>query len=113
LSDDFDRAESSGTNMIKYDDNRNFFRMMVNTQIEILISDDDAGRKIPAICRDLSAIGMAIEVDEPIEVGTKIECKVESTSPGLPGLHAKATVVRCIPEEKGLFTVGVEITEQL
>lgn len=99
--------------MIKYDDNRNFFRMMVNTQIEIEVADDDAGRTIRAVCRDLSATGMAIEVDEPIEVGTHIQCKVESTSPGLPGLHAKAKIVRCYQEEQGIYTLGVEITEQL
>ena len=99
--------------MIKYNDNRNFFRMLVNTNIEIEIADADAGRKLDAICRDLSATGLAIETDEPIEVGTQIICRVEGTSPELPALHALANVVRCQLEEPGVYTLGVEITEQM
>ena len=98
--------------MIKYNDNRNFFRMLVNTNIEIEIADVDAGRKLDAMCRDLSATGLAIETDEAIEVGTKLICRVEGASPELPALHALATVVRCQQVEPGLFTIGVEINEQ-
>jgi len=99
--------------MIKYNDNRNFFRMMVNTSIEVEIADADAGRKLDAICRDLSATGLAIETDEPVEVGTKVICRVEGTSPELPALHASATIVRCKQEESGNYTLGVEIIEQM
>ncbi|GAA0285915.1 PilZ domain-containing protein [Psychrosphaera haliotis] len=99
--------------MIRYDDNRNFFRMMVNTSIEVEITDADAGRKVDAVCRDLSATGMAIETDEHIEPGTNIVCRVDGTSNNLPALHAKATVVRCNQEDSGAFMIGVEINEQL
>jgi len=99
--------------MIKYDDNRNFFRMLVNTRIEVEIADADAGRKLDAICRDLSATGLAIEIDEPIEVGTKIVCRVEGSSPEFPALHAAATIVRCHQVEPGVYTLGAEITEQM
>ncbi|GAB2992097.1 PilZ domain-containing protein [Psychrosphaera aestuarii] len=99
--------------MIRYDDNRNFFRMMVNTSIEVEISDADAGRKIDAVCRDLSATGLAIETDEHIEPGTQIMCRVDGTNSDLPALQASATVVRCTLEESGVYTVGVEINEQL
>lgn len=98
--------------MIQYDDNRNFFRMMVNTDIEVEIADADAGRKVAAVCRDLSATGLAIESDEHIEPGTNILCRVASSSPDIPALQAKAVVVRCTPEESGSFIIGVEITEQ-
>lgn len=98
--------------MIKYNDNRNFFRMMVNTNIVLEIADADAGRKVDAICRDLSATGMAIEADEAIDVGTKLTCLVEGTSPELPALHAVAQVVRCQEGENGIFTLGLEILEQ-
>ncbi len=99
--------------MIRYDDNRNFFRMMVNTSIEVEIADDDAGRKLTAICRDLSATGLAIETDEPIEPGTQLKCRVDSTIKDVPALQANAVVVRCIQEESGVFTLGVEISEQI
>lgn len=98
--------------MIRYDDNRNFFRMMVNTDIEIHIADADAGRKITAVCRDLSATGMAIESDEHVEPGTDITCRVASSSPDIPALQATAKVVRCTPEDSGAYILGVEILEQ-
>ncbi len=99
--------------MISYDDNRNFFRMMVNTNIEVEISDADAGRKITAICRDLSATGMAIEADEHIEPGTEVKCRVDSTSSDVQPLQASATVVRCTQEDSGVFMLGVEINQQM
>lgn len=99
--------------MIRYSDNRNFFRMMVNTNIEIDIADADAGRKLTAVCRDLSATGMAVETDEPIEVGTNVICKLEGASPELPALKASATVVRCSQEDSGTYLLGIEIIEHL
>lgn len=99
--------------MIKYNDNRNFFRMLVNTNIELEITDADAGRKLNAICRDLSATGLAIEADEYIEVGTSLICRVAGTSPELPALNASASVVRCTKEDSGNYTIGVEILEHM
>ena len=99
--------------MIKYSDNRNFFRMMVNTNIEIIITDADAGRKLDAVCRDLSATGMAVESGEPIEVGTNVICQLEGASPELPALKASATVVRCSEEDSGSYLLGIEIIEHL
>ena len=99
--------------MIRYDENRGFFRMMVNTSIEVVISDDDASRKMTAVCRDLSATGMSIETDEPIEPGTKLKCRVESTINDVPALQASAVVVRCTQEDSGVYMLGVEISEQI
>ncbi len=99
--------------MIRYNDSRNFFRMMVNTNMEIEIADADAGRKLEAVCRDLSATGMAAETDEPIEIGTSLICRVEGASPELPALKASATVVRCSQEESGAYIIGIEILEHL
>lgn len=99
--------------MIKYNDSRNFFRMMVNSNMEIEVADADAGRKLDAICRDLSATGMAVESDEPIEVGTDIVCRLEGASSELTGLTASAKIVRCDQEESGSYILGVEILEHL
>ena len=99
--------------MIRYSDNRNFFRMMVNTSMEIEISDADAGRTLDAMCRDLSATGISAELDEPIEVGTNVVCKVSGTSPELPALTASAVIVRCSQLESGNYTIGIEIIEHL
>lgn len=99
--------------MIRYNDNRNFFRMIVNANMEIEITDADAGRKLEAVCRDLSATGMAAETDEPIEVGTTVLVKVEGASPELPALKATASIVRCSQEESGAYILGVEVLDHL
>lgn len=81
--------------------------------MEIEITDADAGRKLNAICRDLSATGMSAEADEPIEIGSQVFCQLEGASPELPALKASATVVRCAQEESGSYILGLEIVEHL
>ena len=51
--------------MLGYDDKRNFFRMMVNSPCQLQITDDESSRTMQAMCRDISATGMSLEVDEP------------------------------------------------
>lgn len=99
--------------MIQYNDSRGFFRMMVNARIEITIADADAGRTLDAICRDLSATGLAVEADEPIEVGTQVVCRLEGANPELMGLNAAAIVVRCLQEQDNTYLLGLEISEHL
>jgi c-di-GMP-binding flagellar brake protein YcgR len=98
--------------MLGYDDKRNFFRMMVNSPCEMVIDDDESSRTLQAICRDISATGMSLEVSEPsIELGTAVSVSIESTSSQIPSLSAKANVVRCQSEGENHCVVGVEITE--
>ena len=54
--------------MLTKSDNRHYFRMMVNADVKLMINDPETGRVIDGICRDLSASGMSIEVDEPLEM---------------------------------------------
>ena len=98
--------------MLGYDDKRNFFRMMVNSPCEMTINDSESSRTLQAICRDISATGMSLEVAEnSIELGTQVSVSLESTSSHLPSLSARAKVVRCVPEGDEACIVGVEITE--
>ncbi|WP_100658248.1 PilZ domain-containing protein [Alteromonas flava] len=98
--------------MLGYDDKRNFFRMMVNSPCELVLDDDESSRTIQAICRDISATGMSLEVGESsIELGTSVSVSIESTSSQIPSLSAKAKVVRCVPEGESSCVVGVEILE--
>ena len=46
--------------MLNRNDKRNYFRMMVNADVSILINDPESGRELQGICRDLSATGMAM-----------------------------------------------------
>lgn len=98
--------------MLGYDDKRNFFRMMVNSPCQLQIIDDESSRILQAVCKDISATGMSLEVDESsIEIGAEVSVSIDSTSPQIPSLSAVATVVRCVPESDTSCVVGVEITE--
>ena len=99
--------------MIRYSDNRNFFRMMVNTEMTLTIRQSDSERVLSAVCIDLSATGMAIEIDEPIEAGTELTCCVEAGNNELNALKAAARVIRCQQVDSGMYMLGVEITEHL
>ena len=98
--------------MLGYDDKRNFFRMMVNSPCQLQVTDDESSRTMQAMCKDISATGMSLEVDEPsIEIGTQVSVAIDSPSSQAPSLAAIATVVRCVPEGDSSCIVGVEISE--
>lgn len=98
--------------MLGYDDKRNFFRMMVNSPCQIQVNDEESSRTMQAVCKDISATGMSLEVDEPsIEIGTQVTVSIDSNSSQIPSLSAVATVVRCLPETDSSCIVGVEISE--
>ena len=98
--------------MLGYDDKRNFFRMMLNSPCELVINDDESSRTLQAICKDISATGMSFEVEEQtVELGTRIEVSIESTSSQIPSLSASAKVVRCESINDASCTIGVEILE--
>ncbi|GEA11288.1 PilZ domain-containing protein [Alteromonas sp. KUL49] len=98
--------------MLGYDDKRNFFRMMVNSPCQLQVTDDESSRTMQAVCKDISATGMSLEVDEPsIEIGTQISVAIESTSSQIPSLSAITTVVRCVPSTDSSCVIGVEISE--
>ena len=50
--------------MLGYDDKRNFFRMMLNSPCELVVSDEESTRTLQAVCKDISATGMSFEVEE-------------------------------------------------
>ncbi len=97
--------------MLGYDDKRNFFRMMVNSGCELTINDDESSRAISAVCKDISATGMSFEVEEPVELGAKVQVSIESNGSQIPSLSASSKVVRCISQSDESYIVGVEIIE--
>ena len=98
--------------MLGYDDKRNFFRMMVNSPCQLEVNDEESSRTLQAVCKDISATGMSLEVAEPsVELGTKVNVSIDSTSSQIPSLSAIATVVRCVPESESSCLIGVEISE--
>ena len=98
--------------MLGYDDKRNFYRMMVNSPCELALLDDPVQRTMQAICKDISATGMSLEIEQPsIEIGTLLDVSIESNSDQIPSLSAKAKVIRCTAETESSCLVGVEISE--
>ena len=97
--------------MVNYDDKRNFYRMMLNSEVTVTIIDDEANSKILATCRDLSATGIAIEMTHPLEMNTAVRISVESANSAVQPLYAKGKVVRVTEESANCYLIGVNITE--
>lgn len=86
--------------------------MLLNSPCELTVSDDESTRSLQAMCKDISATGMSFEVEEQsIELGTKVQVSIESTSSQIPSLSATAKVVRCDSGTDTSCTIGVEIIE--
>jgi c-di-GMP-binding flagellar brake protein YcgR len=102
---------NAGSPMLSRNDKRHFFRMMVNANVQILINDPESGREITGICRDLSATGMAVEIDEPLEMGSMLHLRLESTNSSIDSLDAHAKVIRCSQEGEDLYQIGVLFIE--
>jgi c-di-GMP-binding flagellar brake protein YcgR len=97
--------------MITFDDKRNFYRMMLNSEVVVTIIDDEANSQIKATCRDLSATGMAIEVEHPIAMSTHVKVKLDSSSENIQALDISGKVVRVDEECEGLYLIGISIEE--
>lgn len=100
-----------GVLMVNYDDKRNFYRMMLNSEVSVKIIDDEANSKVLATCRDLSATGIAIEMEHPLEVNTKVHINVDSANNAVQALDVKGKVVRVKEEGENCYLIGVNITE--
>nr|WP_297349334.1 PilZ domain-containing protein [uncultured Glaciecola sp.] len=98
--------------MTGYNDKRNFYRMMVNSPCELALLGDPAQRTMQAICKDISATGMSLEIDQPtIEIGTLLGVSIDSNSDQIPSIMAKAKVIRCTSETESSCLLGVQISE--
>lgn len=97
--------------MLTKGDNRNYFRMMVNADVKLMINDPESGRSIDGICRDLSATGMSVEIDEPLEMNTLVRVRLDSANASVPPLDAVAKVMRCSQESEEVYQLGLAFME--
>ncbi|WP_111978495.1 PilZ domain-containing protein [Algibacillus agarilyticus] len=93
-----------------HNDQRAFYRMMVSAECILTVLDAETPQKFNAICRDLSATGMAVELENPIDQGTVVQVNITSTNANIPSLNAKGKVLRSTQEGES-WTVGIEIVE--
>jgi c-di-GMP-binding flagellar brake protein YcgR len=96
--------------MIGQNDQRSFYRMMVNAECVIALDNVESQQKLQAVCRDLSATGMAVELDTAVDVGQEVNVAITSTNAQIPSLNAKGKVLRCAAEGD-MWVVGIEILE--
>ena len=100
-----------GVGMINFDDKRDFYRMMLNSEVIITVIDDEANSQLTATCRDLSATGLAIEMEHPLELTTHVKIKLNSASNQVQSLDMRGKVVRIDEECEGCYLIGISIEE--
>jgi c-di-GMP-binding flagellar brake protein YcgR len=83
---------------------RTFMRMVVDAPVTVIHNE----RRLAGICRDLSANGMSIEVEEGgIEEGDELLVSLATSSNLLPPFQAQARVMRVAPYN-AVYRLGVE-----
>ncbi|MDK1286042.1 PilZ domain-containing protein [Pseudoalteromonas umbrosa] len=94
-----------------HEDKRRFMRMMVNAQAELTVSQ--SGEKFLGTCLDLSATGLSVEIEHPLEVGELVTVFINSKSTTIPPFNASAKVVRSSSNEDVAerYVVGLEIVQ--
>lgn len=97
--------------MLSYDDKRDFYRMMVNSDVTVTIIDDEANSTLLATCRDLSATGLAIEMSHPLALNTLVKVSIDSANNGVQSLNVKGKVVRVTEETSDSYLIGINISE--
>ncbi|MEM0514328.1 MULTISPECIES: PilZ domain-containing protein [Pseudoalteromonas] len=97
--------------MLYNDERRNFRRMTVDTEATIELSIDNQSILLAATCRDLSATGMNLYVEQAIDPGVTATVHIESSGGAIPPLKALTRVVRCSQDEDGQYCVGVEMLD--
>jgi c-di-GMP-binding flagellar brake protein YcgR len=97
--------------MLNYDDKRNFYRMLLNSEVVLTVIDDEANSKVFATCRDLSATGMAIEMSHPLEMGTAVRMRIDSLNSNVQAFDACGKVVRIVEENPDCYLIGITIQE--
>lgn len=94
-----------------YDDKRNFYRMMLNSEVDVTVIDDEVNSNFVATCRDLSATGMAFELEHPLAISTMVRVKVNSPNSQVQALDVSGRVVRIEEESSNCYLVGISIEE--
>lgn len=93
------------------EDKRNFRRMQLNAQAKLTTLEPVTDQHFDAVCVDLSATGLSLQLDELLELGTIVKVNIDSTSPAIAPLDATAKVVRASKESDGTVTAGLEIIQ--
>ena len=94
-----------------FDDKRDFYRMMLNSEVTVTVIDDEVNSQLTATCRDLSATCMAFEIEHPLAISTHVRVKVDSASSQIQALDVSGRVVRIEEESNNCYLIGIAIEE--
>ncbi|WP_448565284.1 PilZ domain-containing protein [Thalassotalea ganghwensis] len=97
--------------MVNYDDKRDFYRMMVNSDVTVTVLGDETTSTLLATCRDLSATGLAIEMPHPLELNTRVNVSLASANNRVQPLDVTGRVVRVNEESADSYLIGINISE--
>jgi hypothetical protein len=97
--------------MGNYEDKRNFYRMMINTEVNVTIIDNEVNNQVVATCRDLSATGAALEMQYPLTLGKQVRVDVASPTESVQALNLIGKVQRVTKESEDCFLVVITIVE--
>lgn len=93
--------------MIVDREQRHFYRMHLDAEVRVLLEHEGQFVTRHGRCRDLSASGMALQLDESVNVGQEMEVTLSGGS--VAPLNAKVRVLRTEKAPDGGFIVGCEI----
>tara|TARA_R110000772_G_scaffold22090_3_gene60037 strand:+ start:527 stop:835 length:309 start_codon:yes stop_codon:yes gene_type:complete len=95
-----------------YDEQRNFARMSIETQITYKIKNSD-GRSYHGVSGDLSATGLYMTTDLALKAGDKIDLVMNPNGDRLPPFVAEGTVLRTTIAENdpNKFHVSIQLTK--
>lgn len=94
--------------MLAYDDNRNFYRMLINAECKVTTKDDS----FTGVCKDLSASGMSFELtDRKLSVGASVIIEIDSKNREIPSFSAEAQVIREPISHEDKYVIGVKFTK--
>ncbi len=99
----------TGDAMRDNSEKRDFIRMNVDTVIELF--EDGSDRRMEGRCVDLSATGMAVEMNEGLAEGLRVHTSLPSHNPDFPPFDTLATVLRSEDLGDGRWRVGLRIDE--
>ncbi len=92
-----------------YTEKRDYMRMPVNTPATIMLTDTD--NQIDCTCRNLSAAGMLLEVNQEFKPGSSFQVLISTDREGYEPFNAIVKVSRCVNFDTDRFLLGVVIDQ--
>ena len=97
--------------MVESSEQRDFRRMTIDCDVSWKPEGGDTLFRGRAV--NLSATGLAMRCDQPVEAGQRLEIKIKPDYTVVPPLYALVEVLRVQPLEDGQYQLACEIREIL